>query len=414
MNFDLEFMKSEVLLLKETRKVLQNEEDVNDRAVKDIIIDLVFKNPDIYKLKPEETKVLIENTFLRLRHKLGILQTLAEDKGITEIMVNGPDNIFFEKDGKMLKWNKRMLDSNELEELLIKIAADVKREINELNPIVDARLEDGSRVNGVYKNVAMNGPILTIRKFKEGYLKIEDLVNNHTLTKESAIFLRILVSSGYNIFVSGGTSSGKTTLLNALAEAIPKRERVIVIEDSMELKLPYIENIVHMECRRGNVLGKGAVTMSDLIKSSLRMRPDRIIVGEVRGKEVMDMLNAMNTGHQGSLSTGHGNSVRGMLKRLESMYLMAVPLNIDAIRGQIAEGIDIMIHIEKINGSDRRITEISELTGYEKGEFKLNNLMHLNNENELEFTGNKIQNTHRIHIAGENNVLELRKLALIQ
>lgn len=413
MSFNKEFTVLEAEILDGVRNEFRYKEEVTDKEVKDIIIDLVFDNPKLEKLSSYEIKTLVENTFLRLRRKLGILEPLVMDMDITEIMVNGPENIFYEKNGQIVKWDKSLTLKGELEEILIKIASDVKREINELNPIVDARLEDGSRVNGVYKNVAINGPILTIRKFKEGYLKLKDLVLNETLNEDGAILLKTLVLSGYNIFVSGGTSSGKTTLLNALAEAIPKEERVIVIEDSMELQLPYIENIVHMECRRGNVLGRGVITMSDLIKSSLRMRPDRIIVGEVRGKEVMDMLNAMNTGHQGSLSTGHGNSVSGMLKRLESMYLMAVSLNIDAIRGQIAEGIDIMVHIEKINGIDRRITEISELVTYEKGEFILNPLMKINKNQELQLTGNKLKNTHRIFLVGEEHVHKLRQLALV-
>ena len=279
------------------------------------------------------------------------------------------------------------------------------REISEMNPIVDARLADGSRVNSVYSNVAINGPILTIRKFSDKYMTMEDLIKNGTLTAKAALLLKTLVECGYNIFVSGGTSSGKTTLLNALAEAVPAEERVIVIEDSMELKLSAIENIVHMECRNAGASGKGSVTMSQLIKSSLRMRPDRIIVGEVRGAEVADMLQAMNTGHSGSMSTGHGNSVEGMLRRLEAMYLMAVSMNIDAIRAQIAEGIDIMVHIEKIDGK-RRITEITEITGYERGQFILNRLMLLMTSDtegasdDILPTGSCIKNSRKLWLKG--------------
>jgi len=255
------------------------------------------------------------------------------------------------------------------------IAGSVHREINELNPIVDARLEDGSRVNGVYKNVAVNGPILTIRKFSDKYMTMEDLVSNGTMTERESEFLTSLVACGYNLFISGGTSSGKTTLLNALSTAVPENERVIVIEDSMELKLSHIKNIVHMECRNANSKGKGMVTMSDLIKASLRMRPDRIIVGEVRGGEVAEMLQAMNTGHPGSMSTGHGNTVEGMLKRLEAMYLMSAALNIDAIREQISEGIDVMVHIRRDREGMRHIAEMKEILGYEHGRFILNDLM---------------------------------------
>ena len=289
-----------------------------------------------------------------------------------------------------------------------------------MNPIVDARLADGSRVNSVYSNVAVNGPILTVRKFSDKYMTMKDLTDNGTITLEAAILLKTLVACGYNIFVSGGTSSGKTTLLNALAEAIPKEERVIVIEDSMELKLSTIENIVHMECRNASSSGKGSVTMSQLIKSSLRMRPDRIIVGEVRGAEVADMLQAMNTGHSGSMSTGHGNSVEGMFRRLEAMYLMAATMDMDAIRSQIAEGIDIMVHIEKIDGK-RQITEITELTGYENGKFILNRLMDTVNNyrktagaaSSLISTGNHIKNSRKIWLKGEKYANLLRQHGFI-
>jgi pilus assembly protein CpaF len=231
---------------------------------------------------------------------------------------------------------------------------------------------------------------------------------------EAALLLETLTECGYNIFVSGGTSSGKTTLLNALAEAIPPDERVIVIEDSMELKLPYIENIVHMECRNSNASGKGAVTMSSLIKTSLRMRPDRIIVGEVRGGEVVDMLQAMNTGHSGSMSTGHGNSVSGMLRRLESMYLMAVNLDINAIRAQIAEGIDIMVHVERLENGQRRVTEITEIEGLADGNFILRPIMRLNNNGSLDVTGVEINNDRKLYMKGEKNAAVLRQYGFVK
>ena len=342
---------------------------------KSVIIETVFRKDEARELGWEELDELIQSTYLMTRGKLGILDPLAEDEDVTEIMVNGKDSIFYEKNGRIERYGLSFNTTEDLEEVMRNIAGSVHREINELNPIVDARLEDGSRVNGVYKNIALNGPILTIRKFSGKYITMDDLVGNGTVTKRQAEFLRALVESGYNLFISGGTSSGKTTLLNALSDYIPKEERVIVIEDSMELKLSHIENIVHMECRNANTRGKGLVTMADLIKTSLRMRPDRIIVGEVRGGEVVDMLQAMNTGHSGSMSTGHGNSTEGMLKRLESMYLMSVPLNVDAIRAQIAEGVDVLIHLERDRYGKRRIVEMKELLGYENGEFALNNLM---------------------------------------
>ena len=342
---------------------------------KSVIIETVFRKDEARELGWEELDELIQSTYLMTRGKLGILDPLAEDEDVTEIMVNGKDSIFYEKNGRIERYGLSFNTTEDLEDVMRNIAGSVHREINELNPIVDARLEDGSRVNGVYKNIALNGPILTIRKFSGKYITMDDLVGNGTVTDRQAEFLRALVESGYNLFISGGTSSGKTTLLNALSDYIPKEERVIVIEDSMELKLSHIENIVHMECRNANSRGKGLVTMADLIKTSLRMRPDRIIVGEVRGGEVVDMLQAMNTGHSGSMSTGHGNSTEGMLKRLESMYLMSVPLNVDAIRAQIAEGVDVLIHLERDRYGKRRIVEMKELLGYENGEFALNNLM---------------------------------------
>ncbi|MBQ1825438.1 MAG: CpaF family protein [Firmicutes bacterium] len=358
-------------VLEDARKAMMEDHD----DPKSVIIETVFRKDEARELGWEELDELIQSTYLMTRGKLGILDPLAEDEDVTEIMVNGKDSIFYEKNGRIERYGLSFNTTEDLEEVMRNIAGSVHREINELNPIVDARLEDGSRVNGVYKNIALNGPILTIRKFSGKYITMDDLVGNGTVTKRQAEFLRALVESGYNLFISGGTSSGKTTLLNALSDYIPKEERVIVIEDSMELKLSHIENIVHMECRNANSRGKGLVTMADLIKTSLRMRPDRIIVGEVRGGEVVDMLQAMNTGHSGSMSTGHGNSTEGMLKRLESMYLMSVPLNVDAIRAQIAEGVDVLIHLERDRYGKRRIVEMKELLGYENGEFALNNLM---------------------------------------
>ncbi len=346
-----------------------------EENAEEVIIDEIFNDERCLGLETDELDHLIRNVYLNVRGKYGILDPLIEDDGVNEIMVNGPDCIFFEKDHRVERYEMTFDSSEDLEEVMRTIASQVHREINELNPIVDARLPDGSRVNGVYKNVAINGPILTIRKFSSDYITMKDLVSNGTLCEKEAEFLEALVTCGYNIFISGGTSSGKTTLLNALSDAIPKTERVIVIEDSMELKLDHIENIVHMECRSANSRGKGLVTMADLIKTSLRMRPDRIIVGEVRSGEVVEMLQAMNTGHPGSMSTGHGNSVEGMLKRLESMYLMAVTLNVDAIRSQIAEGIDVLIHVERDREGRRHLREIKELVGYEDGKFILRDLM---------------------------------------
>ena len=361
--------------LEKCRQNLMGIEELNDDEAFEEIVRTVFSEPGAEFEDEDSIDSVVQRIYLMARRKLGILDPLVKDEDISEIMVNGKDKIFYEKYGKVSEYGLRFETTEDLEEVMRNIAGSVHREINELNPIVDARLEDGSRVNGVYKNVALNGPILTIRKFSDRFLTMDDLVKNGTMTEKESAFLGSLVACGYNLFISGGTSSGKTTLLNALSTAVPPEERVIVIEDSMELKLNHINNIVHMECRNANSKGKGLVTMADLIKTSLRMRPDRIIVGEVRGGEVAEMLQAMNTGHPGSMSTGHGNTAEGMLKRLEAMYLMSVSLNIDAIREQIAEGIDVMVHIRKDRNGARHISEIKEILGYESGKFILNDIM---------------------------------------
>lgn len=399
--------------LHNVRQRFAAEETLDDRRAMEIIAEEVFGHEESGNFDDETADRIIQKIFLKTRRRLGILQPLLEDRQVTEIMVNGPKHIFAERQGKIERWPLSFDSPDELAEIIRNIAGDVHREISELNPIVDARLADGSRVNSVYSNVAINGPILTIRKFSDNYMTMEDLAGNGTVTPEAALLLRTLVECGYNIFVSGGTSSGKTTLLNALAGAIPQEERVIVIEDSMELKLSTVENIVHMECRNAVSSGKGSVTMSQLIKSSLRMRPDRIIVGEVRGAEVADMLQAMNTGHSGSMSTGHGNSVEGMLRRLEAMYLMAASMDMDAIRSQIAEGIDIMVHIEKIGGK-RRITEITEIAGYEKGVFRLNRLMNTEKGTDTAApTGSRIINNRKLWLKGEKYAGLLRQHGFI-
>ncbi|MDD3168874.1 MAG: CpaF family protein, partial [Eubacteriales bacterium] len=333
------------------------------------------------------------------------------DKEVSEIMVNGIDHIFIEKKGKIEKLDLHFESIDDLEEIIRRIAAKVHREINEMNPIVDARLDDGSRVNAVYKNVALNGPILTIRRFPENRITMEDLLRIETITGEAAEFLKILVKSGYNIFISGGTSSGKTTFLNVLSEYIPKDERVIVIEDAAELQISGIENIVRLECKNANVQGKGEVNVRQLIKASLRMRPNRIIVGEVRGEEVLDMIQAMNTGHDGSLSTGHGNSTEGMLSRIEAMFLQAADFPIDAIRSQIAEAIDIIVHLGRLPDKSRKVMEISEIEGYHDGKIYINPLFkYIINTSDftkdaapkggLMKTGNVLKNTMKLEMNG--------------
>lgn len=379
------------------------QEQLSDSEVLALIEDYVLRDGRTgccsFKTKGE----LITGIFNTTRKDLDILQPYADDKTISEIMVNGTDNIFIERNGKTEKLDIRFEAKEDLEEVIRRIAAKVHREINELNPIVDARLEDGSRVNAVYKNVALNGPILTIRRFPERKITMDDLLRMKTITEEAAEFLKSLVKAGYNIFLSGGTSSGKTTFLNVLSEYIPKEERVIVIEDSAELQISGIENIVRLECRNANVQGKGEISVKDLIKASLRMRPNRIIVGEVRGGEVLDMIQAMNTGHDGSLSTGHGNSPEGMLSRMEAMFLQAADFPIEAIRSQIAEAIDIIVHLGRLPDGSRKVLEISEIEGYQDDKIKINPLFKyaVNDDSKtLLPTGNLLKNTMKLALNG--------------
>jgi pilus assembly protein CpaF len=369
--------------------VIQQKELSDDEALA-LIEDFVFHKEEFAFISSLEKGKWIQRIFNAVRKDLDILEPFQQDRTISEIMVNGKDNIFIERQGKLERTDAYFESTESLEEVIRRIAAGVHREINELNPIVDARLPDGSRVNAVNKNIALNGPILTIRKFPEKQIIMEDLINNGTLPKEVAVFLKSLVISGYNMLISGGTSSGKTTFLNVLSNYIPFNERVIIIEDSAELQIKNIDNIVRLECKNANVQGKGEIPMEKLIKTSLRMRPDRIIVGEIRGKEVLDMIQAMNTGHDGSLCTGHGNSVKGMLRRLESMFLQAAAFPIEAIRAQIAEGIDIMIHLGRTSDGQRKVIEITEICGASNEDFILNPLYIYNKKEGLKPTGNTL------------------------
>ncbi len=399
--------------LKEVRQELGRGGYEADEDALCCIETLVFHDKEAVRFSTEELEAAIHSLFYKTRCRLGILQPLLEDESITEIMVNGPEHIFIERYGQILRCSMSFDSAEELEELIRNVAAQVHREFNELQPIVDARLEDGSRVNGVYRNVAVNGPILTVRKFSGSHMTMEDLILSGTIDRNGADLLLCLTECRYNIFISGGTSSGKTTFLNALADAVPAGERIIVIEDSSELKLAGIDNIVHLECRNSNALGRGLVTMSQLIKSSLRMRPDRIIVGEVRGGEVLDMLQAMNTGHAGSMSTGHGNSAEGMLQRLETMYMMAMPLHVDAVRSQIAEAVDIMVHLERMEDGRRQVMEICEITGYRNQAFQKNTLMVRDNAGHLQATGNHLQQRRKLLLKGENYAGRLREMGFV-
>lgn len=335
------------------------------------VIDSCIYDASRQKIISIRQKEELRNRIYNSIKKLDILQELLENPDITEIMVNGKDNIFYEKSGYIEKWNKHFDSEQKLADIAQRIAAMSNRMVNEACPIVDTRLEDGSRVNIVLPPVAMDGPVITIRKFYDKPLTIDRLIELGSITEEAAHFLEKLVKSRYNIFISGGTGSGKTTFLNVLSDYIPDDERVITIEDSAELQLHNIKNLVRLEARMANSEGNNAVAIRDLIKSSLRMRPDRIVVGEVRGAEALDMLQAMNTGHDGSLSTGHSNSPKDMLTRLETMVLMGMNMPIDAIRTQVASAIDIIVHLARQRDKSRKVVQIAEVGDYKNGEIEL-------------------------------------------
>lgn len=370
-------------------------ETFTEESYKRIIEEEVILEGDLSVSEIEEIVGLI---YARTRSRLGILKYLVDDENINEVMVNGKDSIFIEGKNGIEKTRLEFDSVEELEEIIRNIAGSCRREINEMNPILDARLQDGSRVNAVYRNVALGGPVLTIRKFAKDRITLDRIVKDGSITEEAADALKILVESGYNILISGGTSSGKTTFLNALTDFIPKGERVIVIEDSRELMFENLNDLVQMECHTANSQGNGEVTMEMLIRTSLRMRPDRIIVGEVRGKEVAMMLQAMNTGHDGSITTGHGNSAKGILRRLEAMYLMSEEIPLEAVRAQILEGIDIIVHLTRTADGMRRVTEISELTGYRDGEYELNRLFETGENMRLVSTGSRIKNRGKLKL----------------
>ena len=333
----------------------------------------------LQEVSAQEYLSLAEKTFLGRElfnafRKLNILQEFLEDEDITEIMINGTQNIFFEKDGRIYQSDKRFVSREKLEDVVQQIAAGSNRLVNEASPIVDARLLDGSRVNIVLPPIAIDGPIVTIRKFSKEAITMKQLIAWESISREVSAFLATLVAAGYNIFISGGTGSGKTTFLNALSQSIPKTERIITIEDNAELQIQDVPNLVRLEARNANVEGSGAVTIRDLIKSALRMRPDRLIVGEVRSAEAIDMLQAMNTGHDGSLSTGHANSPKVMLSRVETMVLMGMELPLPAIQRQIASGVDVIVHLGRLRDKSRKVLEVTEVLGYTGGEIQLQTL----------------------------------------
>lgn len=341
--------------------------EVPDEEIQEMIDDLVMGLGRSVGLSLEQREELGKSVFYSIR-KMDVLQELIDSDDVTEIMINGTDNIFVEKAGRIYQWEKHFDTKEKLEDVIQQIVAKCNRAVNEASPIADARLENGARVNIVLAPVALNGPIVTIRRFPDKPISMSDLIGFGSITDEAAEELSKLVRAGYNIFISGGTGSGKTTFLNALSHDIPKSERIITIEDSAELQLQGIPNLVRLETRNANTEGAKAITIRDLIKSALRMRPDRIIVGEVRGSEAIDMLQALNTGHDGSLSTGHANSSRDMLSRLETMVLMGMELPLAAVRRQIASGVDIIVHLGRLRDKSRRVLEITEILGFEDGE----------------------------------------------
>ena len=345
-------------------------------------IDAVIRQKGREVYLPLKERLWLRNSLYDSFRRLDILQELLDDKEVTEIMINGAGKIFIEKKGKMLLWNRRFEKTEQLEDIIQQIVGKVNRIVNVSSPIADARLEDGSRVHIVLPPVALDGPVVTIRKFPEP-VTIEKLIRFQAITEEAAAFLEKLVEARYNIFVSGGTNSGKTTFLNVLSNFIPKEERVITIEDSAELQIQNIANLVRLEARNRNVEGKNEVTIRDLVKSALRMRPDRIIVGEIRDSAAIDLLTAMNTGHDGSLSTGHANSPKDMLNRLETLFLMGLEIPLAAIRQQIASGIDIMIHLGRLRDKSRRVLEISEVGSVVDGKIELHPLFVFEEQGEM-------------------------------
>ena len=346
--------------------------EYTDEEVSELIDDCIMESEKFRLLPIAEKRRLGKEVFDSLR-RLDILQSFIENKDVTEIMINGYSNVFVEKAGALGRLDNGFDSEEKLMDVIQQIVAGCNRTVNEASPIVDARLSDGSRVNIVLPPIALSGPTVTIRRFPEKPVTMEGLLSYGSITEEAADFLRILVIAGYNIFISGGTGSGKTTFLNVLSGFIPSDERVITIEDSAELQLQGIENLVRLETRNAGP-GVDEISIRDLIRSSLRMRPDRIVVGEVRGGEALDMLQCLNTGHDGSMSTGHANSSKDMLSRLENMVLMAAELPLAAIRQQIASGLDIIVHLGRLRDKSRKVLDISEVCGYENGEILIRGL----------------------------------------
>lgn len=368
-------------LVEDVARRLESNNDVNEDAIRacamEVVNEMLAGEYMTINEKKELTFYVVNNI-----KRLGVLQPILDDPSVTEVMINGPDCIFVERNGRLFRSPERFESNKQLEDIIQKIVANVNRTVDSLHPICDARLLDGSRVNIVLPPIALNGATVTIRRFPEKVINFEDLIAWGAITQEAADFLKSCVKAKCNIFVSGGTGSGKTTFLNALSNFIPEDERIITIEDSAELQIQRVQNLVRLETRQPNTEGKGEVTMRELIKSSLRMRPERIIVGEVRGAEALDMLQAMNTGHDGSLSTGHANSPADMLSRLETMVLTGANFPIEAIRQQIGSAIDLIVHLGRLSDKSRKVLDIVELVGYQDGKYIINPLFRFEREQE--------------------------------
>ncbi len=359
-------------LRKEVREEISGIQQISDEELYEIIDRHIFKKGEEEYLPLKERIELRTGLFNSFR-KLDILQQLLDDTEVTEVMINGPEHIFLERKGVMESWNQEFDSEEQLEDMVQQIVSRVNRTVNVASPIADARLPDGSRVHVVLPPISLDGPVVTIRKFPR-QITMQMLIESGTVSTEAAKFLEKLVHAGYNIFISGGTNSGKTTFLNALSAYIPQEERVITIEDSAELQIQQVKNLIRLETRSANPQGEGAISIGDLIRASLRMNPTRIIVGEVRGKEALELLNSYNTGHDGGMSSGHGNSPKDMLARLETMVLMGADLPLPAIRSQIASALDILIHLGRLRDKSRKVLWIVEVEGYEKGEIQLHTL----------------------------------------
>ncbi len=395
------------LLRSDIRSGLDLTSAVGNHELTAYIEQTVLARDNLRHLTAQEKHTLVKKLFDSFRG-LDVLQPLVDNPAITEIMINSHDEIFVEENGQIHRLPLAFESSSRLEDIIQSVVSGVDRVVNDSSPIVDARLKDGSRVNIVLPPVALKGPAMTIRKFPETPMTMNELIRREAVSVEAAELLQMLVAAKYNIFISGGTGSGKTTFLNALSQFIPPQERVITIEDSAELQIVTVPNLVSLETRNANTEGRGEISIRDLIRSSLRMRPNRIVVGEVRGAECLDMLQAMNTGHDGSLSTGHSNSARDMVSRLETMVLSAADLPVAVVRQQIGSAIDIFVHLARLRDRSRRVVEICEVAGVKEGEVMLNPLFEFRETGETDghvqggliFSGNPMLHTGKLRMAG--------------